>query len=506
MTRIQSSYGRIFARISLIAACAAGAPACSSDSNTGARDAGSDAATATGGSGAGAGGSRTGAGGSRGGAGGTGSTGGRASGGASGGSAGASGGSAGTAGASGGSAGAGGRPDAGSSTPPDASVGPDAGPGPNDVLCAAGGAPPSPLLVVGTTYCGTGCTTSELAAVDLARGCVLGRSTLGDTDTVPRASNGRGFVVERTNGALDVISARGGVDRRVDLHGGDGGTQPLNPHDVVFVPSVSKAYVSLYAASGIAVVDVASGAVTRTIDLSSLLDPSDADGSVDADVGFYDAVTGRVYFALQRTDLTTTYAPPYQLACPPVPSLLVAIDPATDTLVDANGTAAGKAIELGLVAPADVAFDPANRRALLVANGCVKAGDGGTRRVLGGVEAVNLDTGATSVLYAPASQDFLSHIALLGSGAAVLQAFDATFATLWNRWSPSSSALGAPLSGVPEQAVAEGTDSLVGVTLGGPTRVTRVNRYTVSTQVVTSVVASPWTKPHQAVAGVALVR
>jgi acetylornithine aminotransferase len=37
-----------------------------------------------------------------------------------------------------------------------------------------------------------------------------------------------------------------------------------------------------------------------------------------------------VYFVLQRTDVTTSYAPPYIVHCPPVPSLLIGIDVATD--------------------------------------------------------------------------------------------------------------------------------------------------------------------------------
>lgn len=499
-------------------------PACSSDDVAGAP---TDGGPEAGAFGAGAGGRAVGSGGRATGTGGRSSSGGvptasgGTAGGGAGGSMGASGGVVGSGGGigtggTGGLGGAGGTatdggtagggadaaPDGGA---PDARA--DSGPGPAEVLCAARDAAVSTsLLVAGTSYC-SGCTQSELAAVDVANGCVLGRSTFADSDVGPRASGGRAFLVERSNGMLDVLTPSAAVTARIDLHGADGGSAYIDPHDVVFAhPSggAAKAYVSLYGGDGIAVVDLDARRLETTIDLSAFLDTSDTDGSADPDVGFYDAATGRAYFVLQRTDVNTAYVFPFVIACPPVPSVLVAIDTTTDTLVDLNGGDAGVGLALGLVAPADVAVDEAARRALLLSNGCGRSVDGGVTRVLAGVESVNLDTLATSVLYAPTSQDFPSRIVLLGADSALIQSFDASFDTLWNQWAPSSSALGAALAGVPDLAVAETTDTLLGVawTNGRPV----VGRYRLSTQTTTMVVASPWVGAFTATAGVALVK
>jgi len=64
--------------------------------------------------------------------------------------------------------------------------------------------------------------------------------------------------------------------------------------------------------------------------------------------------------------------------------------------------------------------------------------------------------------------------------------------------------LGASLAGVPDLAVAEDADHLVGVSFDKG--VPRVTRYQVSTQVVRTVVRSPWDQPFTSTAGIALIR
>jgi hypothetical protein len=506
---------RIVARnlpsFALAGACIALAPACSSDhrsepdqpeAGTGGSEAGGAGGRATGGSAGKAGGGTAGTG--AGGAGGSGA-GGKATGGSAG---------SGSGGHATGGSGTrdGGTPDA--SEEPDGSA-PDAAPeasidgalGPTEVLCSDAGVGQGALFMAGTDYC-TGCS-SELAAVDLEHRCVRGRTVFADNEIVPRVSGGHAFVLERTTDLVAMIDSAAKVSATVDLNEVDGSTAWLNPHDIVYAKPASgspKAYVSLYNAGQIAVLNLETPKVEKTIDLSSFRDATDADGSPDPDVGFYDATTERVYFALHRTDVTTSYADPYIVHCPPVASLLVGIDVATDTLIDLNGPAAGVGLPLSLVAPADVAVDATGRRALFLANGCGSppAVDGGAYdRVLAGVESVNLDTLATTVLFTPASQDFFSRVLLLGSDSALLQSFG-NLGEVWNKWAPSSPSLGAAIARVPGQAVVEGPDSLLGVFITG--KHARVARYAVSTQVAATVVSSPWVGTFKFASGVALLK
>lgn len=382
----------------------------------------------------------------------------------------------------------------------DGAVAQEAGPGPADSLChgptdaAASG---HVVLAAGSDFA----TKTEVATVDLGRACVIGRAVVADSDAVPVVSDGRPFVLERTSAALDVLSPSGTVVRRIDLGGPDGGTSP-NPHDVVVVPGGSKAYVPMYGVNQIAIVDVSTGSRKGSVDLSSLMDAADTDGAVDADAGFYDPVTQRVFFTLQRIDVSTVKAPDYQLGCTGGKGLLIAVDPASDTLVDLNGGASGVGVELSLVS-GSATPDLANRRVLLPSAGCFRPEDGGSVRVLHGVESVNLSTYTTSVLYAPTTQDFVSRLVLLGTDATALQTFDSSFTTLWNLWAPSSPTLGAALTGVPGSAVALEADTLVGLTFAGHPAVTR---YVASTRAATVVVAFPWESDMPYGAGMALVR
>jgi hypothetical protein len=445
-----------------------------------------------------------------GGAGGTTSASGGFAGKASGGTTTASGGTTGAAGASTGGKGAGGKAstDAGS---PDATVTDggrsvthvDAGPGPEAVLCAdADATATSPLLVGGTTYCKT-CATSEVAAIDVAHGCVLGRATFTDYDTIPRVSGGQGFVLQRTNGVLSVLSKTAEVTSNIDLNEDpsvDGGATRLDPQDVVYVSpngGFPKAFVSLYYADAIAVVNMQSRHVQSRVDLSQFHDASDSDGSSDPDVGFYDATTNRVYFVLQRTDLNSATAPDFAIHCPPVPSVLVAIDPTTDQLVDLNGAATGVALPLSFVAPADVAIDATGRRALVLSNGCA---DTTGKRIKAGIEAVDLDTLALTTLYTSTS-GFLNDLTLLTPNSGVVTSFDDNFATHYNLWGTASQQLGAELTGVPDMPIAEDATSLLGVAFEAEPR---VKRFHVTTKDTTTVVSSPWSGKWTTAAGNAL--
>jgi hypothetical protein len=342
--------------------------------------------------------------------------------------------------------------------------------------------------------------TSTVTTVDLATGARLQPSTVPDFDAVVARSDGRAFVLERTNGVLHEIGADGALVSDVDLNG-DGGAI-ANPHAVVVVPGTDKAYVSLYGENAIAVVDLATGTVTGRIDLSSLLGASDADGSVDVDSGVFDPTTGRAYFVLQRVDLTTvTLQTNYQLLCGPEPGLLVGVDPTSDTLVDFAvgasgdaGTDAGDAgqgvmtrpyVELSLVAAQGMALDAANGRVVLVDSGCYDAADGGYTLRSHGVEAVSLATGATTTLLSPSNDNYYSRLWLLSSSSAVLGSLDGSYVDHFNLYEPGQATLGAELAGVPAGAAVETPTTLVGVRDGD------LVRYDVGSQQSETLLLSP---------------
>jgi hypothetical protein len=343
---------------------------------------------------------------------------------------------------------------------------------------------------------------TEVATLDLTYRVALSSGGFLDTDAVPRTSEGRSFVLERTNDVLKLLDSEGVTTATIAL-GQDGGPSQ-NPHDVVVIPGTSTAYVPLYNSGRIAVVDLDAAAVTSTIDLSSFADASDSDHSPDIDGALYVPSTGLVYFTLQRIDTNSGFP----IACPVVPSLVVAVDPRTRQVVAPDP--GHSVIELALVSPSSMAYDAQGARLLVLSNGCAPTADGGTTRAHHGIEAISLATGQTQVLYAPTSPNFLSNLILLGPGSALVNSFDDNSHELWNRWDPTSPALGAALANVPGSAVAETADTLLGVRQatdadGGPAGYDVV-RYRISTGATTVAAADPFASPYDFVGGVALVR
>lgn len=361
------------------------------------------------------------------------------------------------------------------------------------------------LLVGATDYT----STTKVDAITLTTGAVAGSATYADGDAVPDSSGGVGFVLERTNGALNVLTATGTVAHRVLLQTADGGTGS-NPHDVLVVPGSSprKAYVSLYGANAIAVVDIDAGTVTGTIDLSGFQAAGDTDGTVEVDSSLFDATTGRAYFVLDRIDQNTAYQNPgYLLECPAEPGLIVAVDPATDTLVDLNGSDAGTGGHaLGLVSHGALVQDPGSGKALAIAAGCFATTDGGSPRSKQGVESIDLQTGVVTTVLAPSTENYLNYVEILAPGSALIQSFDANYVTLWNAWSTSSATLGAAYDCVPEGAEAVDSDVVIGANFSGLD--VRVVEHRLSTGTNTDVAfyrAAPGSSPFYP-AGTALVK
>jgi hypothetical protein len=343
------------------------------------------------------------------------------------------------------------------------------------------------LLAVATDYV----QKSELAAVNLGTRGVR-RATFGDGDAVPAASGGMGFVLERTNDKVHVLDAAGNVARSIDLHGAASGAS-----------ATQKAYVLLYATNRIAVVDLDAGRVAQYIDLSALHAAGDMDGAVDMDDIVYDPASARAYVALGRIDRTTILPPSFELACPSWKGLVVGIDTTTDTLVDVNGSAAGQAAELSLVSPSGLHLDSEQERLLVLQSGCFRTADAGSERVGYGVEAVNLTNGATEVLLAPDTGDFLNRLVPVGGGQALINSFDAVYEEHWHRWTLTSGALGTELTEVPAMPSYDGAGALLGIALGTTPEVVR---YVLQDGATTTVVSDPWSESFPAVGGTALVR
>jgi hypothetical protein len=200
----------------------------------------------------------------------------------------------------------------------------------------------------------------------------------------------------------------------------------------------------------------------------------------------YDAATHRAYFILPRTDVFSgTDATNYVPVCPDVPSLLIAVDTDSDTVVDANGDAGGVGIALPLVAPAYGTFDSASGKVFLASDGCNDGPDGTANRVHHGISAVTLATGATEALYTTTAQDFIGGFLSTGSGLYV-ETDDANFEAFFHPWNPAApTTLGTALTGVPGAPVVASPTTLVGYDFaatadGGSSTV--VNRYEIATE------------------------
>ena len=385
----------------------------------------------------------------------------------------------------------------------------DGGPPPDDVFCARGAdAPRSVLLVAGVATC-NGCISplGEVAAVDLTNGCVVERRHFSGTHAIVRTGVGLGFVLEDTTLHAYDLQMR---ETTVPLAFSEDGGAALFASDLVHVRAVggsSKAYVPVspfpYGNSTspgpnvmwIAVVDLDEQRITSLIDMSPVRRPGERVGQPFVSTGFYDAVTGRVYFSLTRSID----------GCPPrTPSTLVAIDTTTDQLVDLNGAAAGLALSLPL-SPDGVATDPSSRRAFFPASGCREVLDSGADLlILDGIESVNLDTLATGIFPREITNgQQITDVLVLAPDSVLLLAPNGGNPSWW-KWKPSSPMIGERIFGLPEKPVVEGPDSLVGLSSVDLFN-WRVVRYKVSTQVATDVVSSVLRTEYGEV-GLALVR
>ncbi len=353
-------------------------------------------------------------------------------------------------------------------------------------------------LIAGTNYVNT-----EVLAIDLGTRQVVARTPFANGDAVPIASGGRGFILEREKGALNVLTSSGTVARRIPLAVPDGGATPISPQDVVLVPGASKAYVPLRDANQILIVDVDAGAVVGRIDVSAFMATGDTDGKVDVGKGFFDPALRRAYFTLSRVDRTSLGTPPYLLTCPAQSSLLIGVDEGTNTFVDLDPSSSGMGLALDFVDPVEVVFDPGRRRAVLASTGCFEGPDGGRERVRYGVEAANIDSLSSAILATRDASQTYDHVMVLADGTVIAGQINGLE---WRR--VSRGAFGCWYTGVGFWPVVEQADVVLGLEAFGLDAGEQwyLKRIAVFSKLDDPTLSIPFTVPAISVWGTAYVR
>ena len=320
---------------------------------------------------------------------------------------------------------------------------------------------PSFALFVGTDF-----VNGELAVVALHPDTVAGQLPLADQDSIPSASSSTGFVLERGLGKVIVLDQAHPwmAAKTIDVNdSADAAAYASNPHAIVLTTG-TKAYVARYASNVVKIVDVGSGAVTGSVDLSAFVAPDDTDGLVDVTDAAFDPATGHAYFLLERIDQGDFgMAPDNVGACLASHGQIVGIDVANDSILDLNGAAAGSAIDLLGDNPASLTPDFGNGRFIVPDTGCYQApdagSDGGQLPRLGrGVESVAIAAGTPTWLYQTSALDRLSGLVWVdGTHAFVNQGSD------WFAWNPTQTTLGGAVTDFPGAPFYDGAGRVVGV-------------------------------------------
>lgn len=241
---------------------------------------------------------------------------------------------------------------------------------------------------------------------------------------------------------------------------------PYSDPVAVVVGAGNKAYVLRYTRNLIAILDTSSpedaGTPIGSIDLSGQVQ-ANGDGYVEMTAGVYDPGTHRVYILLANINRFDVGCNGYCLLCADTTPTVVAIDTATDALVDLNGPAPGVGIALDGYdpgfGPGAMAFDPTGNRLLVLDTGCNQPVDGGAGpMVKREIEAVSLATGKTQkLLDLSANPSFPQALFYLDATHAIVQ-LDTAY---W--WDPTTSALGAAIPNAPDAFDLDPNQNLVGL-------------------------------------------
>jgi DNA-binding beta-propeller fold protein YncE len=232
----------------------------------------------------------------------------------------------------------------------------------------------TPALPLSTTSVALVLTTNgftgSYSVVDLASQHVFKDLKLGgiSSDAIARVFGGRVYVVNRLGAdSIQVLDPQRGFITPPNgvLSVGNG----TDPQDIVFV-NTNKAYVSRLGSPRLLIINPATLQRTGEVDLSSLVQPNDSDGSPDPSSMLM--LNGLVYVALRHIDSTQPQLPPV------APGEVAVIDATTDRLVTVIPL-------LGTNPASELQFSPALNRILVSSVGELAVLDGG-------IEAINPDT------------------------------------------------------------------------------------------------------------------
>jgi hypothetical protein len=251
----------------------------------------------------------------------------------------------------------------------------------------------------------------------------------------------------------------------------DGGMAKANPSAII-APTCDKGYVFRYNRNKIAVLDIgnpAGGAPTGYIDLSNLLQTDDKDGVIEMTSAVYVPSRNRIYVLLGNVDLGRVEDPTGnpKLICAQTASSIIAIDPATDTVVSLGGTAPGGGIALlGTNPPRGTSalhYDAARDRLVVLHWGCnADNGDGGAGAFAKcQIDEVNLSNGQVTKALDLLTRPFATSLAYEnGTQAAIAFYFDGYV------WNPAQTALGPELAGGMEFVTNDGRGNIIGTRPG----------------------------------------
>ncbi|HYQ41060.1 MAG TPA: hypothetical protein VER11_03810 [Polyangiaceae bacterium] len=343
------------------------------------------------------------------------------------------------------------------------------------------------LLVAGVDYTAKK-DQGEVVSITLASGAVGDSAIYQDSDLVATSSAGIGFAIERSNDKVHQLDG-GKISKTFDL-------KAEGTNDTAIA---QKAYVPVLNQSLIVVLDLGEGKVSHRIDLSDYNTSGDSDHSADIAAGVYDPSHHIAYFVLQRIDrLSINAASNYQLRCTADRGLIVGIDTETDEVVDLNGNAKGKAIELQHVNPTSLSINADGSALYLLANGCFE----GDTKIHQGVEVVDLTDGTSTIAYVATGNDYLASLIRTVGADALIESFDDAGAKHWHKIDLSQGTLGAEIANVPSAPSFDGAD-LIGVEVTG--KVGKVVRYKIATETSTEISATSWGGQYSYATATALV-
>ncbi len=229
---------------------------------------------------------------------------------------------------------------------------------------AAAPALPGTAFVATTDYSTGGYATIDL---DTLAAQTFQGSGIVESDNAVTAYGGRIYVINRYG--FDNITVMDPSDLTapvVQFTTGNG----TNPHAMAFV-SDAKAYVSLYGADYLLIVNPTTGEEVGRVDLSGF---ADADGIPEASAMVI--VDGKLFVALQRLDRNSWFAPTDA-------SYVVVIDTATNEIVDADSSTPDTKDPIVLTGtnPQFLTYDNALGKIVVSETGSYGAQDGGLETV-----------------------------------------------------------------------------------------------------------------------------